>query len=178
MIPRFLVGFMFAPLMLAVGCASTETVGGQLNDATLTSRVKARLAGDPEVEATDLDVDTRDGVVTLGGYVDSRDEMANAVEVAESTDGVRRVINLLQVNGESIGEQFSDAAVTSRVKWRLTSDPQVKARNIDVDTHKNVVTLSGLVENQAAKDEALQVARSTEGVEAVRDQLSVQKEPG
>lgn len=66
-------------------------------DAAVTAAVKAKLVADPEVKASRIDVDTVDGVVTLSGRVDTAAERAAAVRVAKGTDGVRRVVDALQV---------------------------------------------------------------------------------
>lgn len=82
---------------IALGCATTRTVGTQIDDATITTRVKAQLTDDEVVKARDVDVDTLDGVVTLSGRVESEEERERAEELARSVDGVRDVQNLLEV---------------------------------------------------------------------------------
>lgn len=67
----------------------------------------------------------------------------------------------------------SDPGVTTAVKAKLAADDTVKAYQIDVDTKGGVVTLTGAVENQAAKDRAVQLARETDGVKSVEDRLTV-----
>lgn len=67
----------------------------------------------------------------------------------------------------------SDPGVTTAVKAKLAADETVKAYQIDVDTNGGVVTLSGVVETQAAKDRAVQLARETDGVSSVEDRLTV-----
>src|SRR5688500_12410398 len=67
----------------------------------------------------------------------------------------------------------SDPGITTAVKSKLTTDDTVKAYQIDVDTQGGVVTLTGAVENQAAKDRAVQLARETDGVTRVEDRLTV-----
>lgn len=67
----------------------------------------------------------------------------------------------------------SDPGVTTAVKSKLAADDTVKAYQIDVDTKGGVVTLSGAVETQAAKDRAIQLARETDGVSSVDDRLTV-----
>jgi len=66
-------------------------------DAALSAAVKAKLVADPEVKASRIDVGTVDGVVTLSGRVETAAEKAAAVRVAKGTDGVRSVIDALQV---------------------------------------------------------------------------------
>lgn len=67
----------------------------------------------------------------------------------------------------------SDPGVTTAVKSKLAADDTVKAYQIDVDTADGVVTLSGAVQTQAAKDRAIQLARETDGVTRVEDRLTV-----
>ena len=59
------------------------------------------------------------------------------------------------------------------MKASLIADDLTKARNINVDTAKATVTLKGTVESQAEADRAIQIARSTDGVMAVRSELKI-----
>ena len=65
----------------------------------------------------------------------------------------------------------SDAAITAKVKTALGADDLVKARNIDVDTMRGVVTLHGNVASAAEKERAISLARRVEGVAGVKDNL-------
>src|SRR5687767_12119650 len=67
----------------------------------------------------------------------------------------------------------TDAGITTNVKTKLAADDTVKAYQVDVDTRNGVVTLSGNVESAAAKEQAIQIARGTDGVRDVIDQLRV-----
>ena len=67
----------------------------------------------------------------------------------------------------------SDAGITTAVKSKLIADDMVKAYKVDVDTQKKVVTLSGEVDTQAQREHAVLIARNTNGVADVIDQLRV-----
>jgi hypothetical protein len=67
----------------------------------------------------------------------------------------------------------TDAGITTNVKTKLAADDSVKAYQVDVDTQNRVVTLSGNVETTVAKDRALAIARETDGVRDVIDQIRV-----
>jgi len=67
----------------------------------------------------------------------------------------------------------TDAGITTNVKTKLAADDTVKAYQVDVDTRNGVVTLSGDVETTAAKEQAIQIARGTDGVRDVIDQIRV-----
>jgi len=77
----------------------------------------------------------------------------------------------------SVACSETDAGVTTKVKAKFAADDTVKAYQIDVDTANKIVTLKGNVETSAAKTMAVQIARDTEGVASVVDQLTVTAKP-
>jgi len=66
-----------------------------------------------------------------------------------------------------------DAAITMKIQARYASDDVVKGRNIDVETANGVVTLKGEVDTKRERDAAEQLARETDGVKRVIDELKV-----
>jgi osmotically-inducible protein OsmY len=82
------------------GCAvvrDQQSVGSYVDDATITTRVKARFADDPKVGAVAISVVTLKGTVQLSGFAKSAMERANAEAVAKEVPGVTRVINNITV---------------------------------------------------------------------------------
>jgi hyperosmotically inducible periplasmic protein len=67
----------------------------------------------------------------------------------------------------------TDPGITTAVKTKLAADDTVKAYRIDVDTKDHVVTLTGAVDTPAGRERAVQIARSTDGVTSVVDNLTV-----
>lgn len=67
----------------------------------------------------------------------------------------------------------TDSGITTSIKSKLVADDLVKANQVEVMTENHVVTLSGEVDTSAAKDEALKIARETNGVREVVDRLRV-----
>jgi hyperosmotically inducible periplasmic protein len=91
-----------AALLATTGCAvvrDQQTVGSYIDDATLTTRVKARFAEDPTVSAMAIKVETMEGVVQLSGFAKSLDEKFKAEQIARKTSGVRDVRNDIVVQG-------------------------------------------------------------------------------
>ena len=82
-------------------------------------------------------------------------------------------ISALMLAGFVTACSSTDAGITTKVKMKFAADDTVKAYQINVDTRKGVVTLTGDVETPAAKTQAVQIARNTEGVRDVIDQLHV-----
>src|SRR3954470_883212 len=75
--------------------AAADTTGDTASDAAVTSAVKSKLLADKTVAGTKIDVDTKDGVVTLSGKVHSAAERSEALRVARATSGVKAVRNEL-----------------------------------------------------------------------------------
>jgi hyperosmotically inducible protein len=73
----------------------------------------------------------------------------------------------------SVGCGQTDAGITTAVKSKLAADDMVKAYQVEVETENKVVTLRGDVETAAQKDHAVLIARNTDGVTDVIDQLRV-----
>lgn len=89
--------FAAAVAITAVGCASSnptsKSAGEYVDDAVITTKVKAAFAADPTVKATEINVETFKGVVQLSGFVHTAADIGKAVEVARGVKGVTSVKN-------------------------------------------------------------------------------------
>jgi len=74
---------------------------------------------------------------------------------------------------ESTGEYVTDSWITTKVKAALVEDPLVKATEVNVETFKGAVQLSGFVSSQAAMNKAVQVTRGIKGVTSVKNDMRV-----
>jgi len=72
-----------------------------------------------------------------------------------------------------VQEGVSEAGITAKIKAKMALDDSVKARSINVTTSGTVVTVSGTVESVREHDRAIALARETDGVTHVVDQLRV-----
>ena len=70
---------------------------------------------------------------------------------------------------------MSDSALTAKIKSKMALDDYVESRSIDVNTSHTIVTLTGVVRSVDERDRAVRLARETEGVTKVVDQLRVRK---
>jgi len=75
----------------------------------------------------------------------------------------------------STGQYVDDKTISTKVKTALINDEQVKARNIDVETYKGVVALSGFVDSSSKADRAVTLAQKVEGVQSVKNDLHVRQ---
>lgn len=74
---------------------------------------------------------------------------------------------------EGTGEYIDDTAITTKVKAAVFNEPTLKSAEINVETFKGVVQLSGFVSSQAARDKAVEVARSVGGVKSVKNDMLI-----
>lgn len=72
---------------------------------------------------------------------------------------------------ESTGEYITDSWITTKVKAALVEDPLVRAAEVNVETFKGTVQLSGFVSSNAAMDQAVRVARGIKGVTSVKNDM-------
>jgi osmotically-inducible protein OsmY len=86
--------------VLATGCAvvrDQQTVGAYVDDAAITTAVKAKFVEDKTVDAGAIKVETLNGTVNLSGFAKSSAEKAQAEYIARNVKGVREVRNTLAV---------------------------------------------------------------------------------
>ena len=186
----------------------TESVkaGEKLEDAWLTTKIHAKFVGDREIKARDVKVSAQDGVVTLKGRVLNESERQLALTLAKNTDGVKQVIDNLDievagpppvraVNGGTPGAAATsgpsapaasspapvatsdDARITTSIQSKYFMDDRIKGRHIVVTTNAGVVTLHGEIADETERAEALLLARTTEGVKRVEDNLTIASAP-
>jgi hypothetical protein len=86
---------------------------------------------------------------------------------------MKRLAGLISAAALTVACGQTDAGITTAVKSKLAADDTVKAYQVDVDTQDKVVTLTGEVDSPAAETMALQIARDTDGVRDVIDEIRV-----
>ena len=103
----------------------------------------------------------------------TRRESQRAIQIAGHEAGVKSVRNNLQIGEKTWGESFNDKWLVSKIKSKLVAEPEIRSLNIDVDVHKGIVTLTGVVGDRYQKKRAMEIARATEGTHWVVDNLKV-----
>jgi hyperosmotically inducible protein len=74
---------------------------------------------------------------------------------------------------EGTGEYVDDTLITTKVKTAILGEPTLKVAEINVETFKGVVQLSGFVSSKAAAGKAVEVARGVGGVKSVKDDMQI-----
>jgi osmotically-inducible protein OsmY len=173
-----------------------------MTDDDLEDLIEVRLDADPTLKDADIsiDADAEHNTVKLSGEVENEAQRTRAMEIARSAhpgvtvdavemeveprelartdyteEHARRERDRAKEHNETIGSSVDDAWIHAKVVTKLIGDTQTSERHINVDVNNNVVTLRGTVDTAEEKTEAERLAKETEGVTRVNNQLKVGK---
>ena len=161
-----------------------------VKDGWITLKIHSAYVPEDLLEGSDIDVTTKAGVVTLAGTVPSEAGRARALAVARATDGVKSVTDSLRIapaasatagaaatsktTAKSAGRSVNDGWIKSKVYAQFLTDWTVfEDSDIDIDVSNGAVALNGSVKTTAAKARAVSIAKATDGVKSVKDNLKV-----
>ena len=153
---------------------STEAAS-LMSDGWITAKAKVFLMAEQGISPAAVNVDSRAGVVTLFGIVPNEDAKRRAEQGVAKLDGVRSVENELQVVADVAADRVAenDDEIGDQVENRLAERQALEDADIDIEVSNAVVRLTGTVENHRDRLTALTVARGTNGVRAVVDDLTL-----
>ena len=159
------------------GAAPATTIGTQIDDSVITTRVRTALMSDEDIKSLDIKVKTDKGAVLLSGFADSQVQIDRDIAVARSIEGVKSVDNQLSLKTgrQTVGNKIDDSVVTARVKSALLGDAAMKSLDVSVTTRKGEVQLSGYVDNPTQQARAMNITSGVEGVVSVANHMSIRK---
>jgi len=170
---------------------AAHKTGNAITDSWITMKVHSQFVPENVLENSDIDVETKAGVVTLLGTVPTAAGKTRAVAIAKATDGVKSVNDRLRVAPSSndvaasevakdtkqtankAGNTISDGWVTSKIYADYIDEDVLEGSDIDVDVDAGVATLKGTVPTQAGSARAAAIAKATDGVKSVHNSLKV-----
>jgi hyperosmotically inducible periplasmic protein len=166
----------FMTEVVATPDSGKRNIGGVTSDLWITSATKMKLAADSRTPATEINVDSRDGIVTLFGMVPSQESKTAAAEIAHGVSGVQRVENRLEVvsSAGKVMVQARDEEIQAGVKQALQDRGDQENAQIGVEVVNGVVRLTGTVPTWQRNLSAVYAARSVTGVRSVRNELKVE----
>lgn len=158
--------------------ASAQNWEKGAKDAWIDGKAETTLLLNTNLNSFDINTDVKDGKVTLTGKVESGVDKALAEELIKSLDDVKEVDNQLTVMNEDTGTSdalntLTDSKVATVVKTRLLFSTEVSGTAIDVDVKAGVVTLAGTVDSDAERQLAVTIAKNTDDVKKVVDNIKV-----
>ena len=142
------------------------------SDVAIKKDVEDEIAWDPVLDAGEIVVAVKDGVVTLGGFVHSLTEKWEAESAATRVDGVLGVANDLEVRLPSLGDRPDPEIAQDAVTALLYSVPE-EADNIKVVVKDGWATLDGEVTANHVRERAADAVRRVRGVIALTNLLKV-----
>ncbi len=151
------------------------------SDGWITMKVKTVLIFHKNVDATDTEVNTEKGVVTLTGKADSEAQKQLTGEYAKDVDGVTAVHNNLVVGKSAkaakrtMGEKIDDSSITAQVKTSLLFHKSTHVLATKVETKDGIVTLHGEAQNAAERDLVTKLTEDVNGVKRVNNRMNVRK---
>ncbi|HWI17530.1 MAG TPA: BON domain-containing protein [Vicinamibacterales bacterium] len=223
---RALGTFTIAVLtVITLGVSAATAQVSAIKDGWLVMKVHSEFVNEDVLGGSNIDVDVKNGVVTLQGTVTSEAARARALEVARKNDGVKNVVDQLRIapatdnraertmdragdkadrTMDKAGDKTARAADKAEDKMdragdktasaakktgRAIDDGWIKSKiytqymadwntvlddsDIDIDVTNNMVTLNGTVKSAQAKAKAVSIAKATDGVKGVKDNLKV-----
>lgn len=211
--------------VFTLGISAATAQVSTIKDGWLVMKVHSEFVNEDVLDGSNIDVDVKNGVVTLQGTVTSEAARARALELAKKNDGVKNVVDQLRIapardnRAERAADKAADktartadraadktaraadkaedkmdragdkTASSTKNAGRAVDDGWIKSKiyaqyltdwntvlddsDIDVDVSNNVVTLNGTVKSAQAKAKAVSIAKATDGVKSVKDNLKV-----
>ena len=148
--------------------ASSETDRKIESAAEASYNYKTVLDGKVKVKASD-------GVVTLTGTVQDKDDKSIAADTVENLPGVKAVNNDVVVKSDY--SEHSDAWMAFKIRSRLLVKANVSATATTVGVQNGVVTLTGTADNIAQKELTAVYAKEIDGVKSVKNNIVVKDAP-
>jgi osmotically-inducible protein OsmY len=160
-----------------------------VTDEYLKDQVAAALKAEPWLDDTSIRTKSvNKGVVLLEGKAATLSDHLRALEVTSSVPGVRQVASEI-VSPDEFGDReiwndatpadsehgnaFTDGWITAQTKMALMTDSEIISGDINVDTHRGIVTLFGTAPTRATLDRAIVLAKEVSGVRSVNPELRV-----
>lgn len=164
------------PLSLAAGAGATAGIAaakeGGVKAAISDTSIKAainHLWFQRDVDMfSKLGLTVENGRVLITGVVQSPTERVEAVRLAWQANGVKQVINEIQIGKpESFASYATDKWISGQLRTRIVLDPDIQSINYTIDTVQGVVYLMGAAQSQDELDRVVRVARRIKGVKQV-----------
>jgi len=169
---------------------AAKKTGNAISDSWITLKIHSQFIPEDALSDSDIDVDTKSGVVTLNGTVASEAGRTKAIAIAKATDGVNAVTDSLKVvpaaasAGEKAGEKTREVAGTSgkavtdgwlksKIASQFVTEDLLDKSDIDIDISKGAVELNGAVRTMEAKNKATAIVKGTDGVKSVQNNLKI-----
>jgi len=141
------------------------------DDKEITENIKNQLHWNSKIFSDKIEVDTKEGMVTLSGTTDSLWEKNETENIVNEVYGVMGVVNKLEVE---LSKSVNDLEIEKDIQKSYERSILVNENKIDVQVRQGTVHLTGSVANYPIKKEAIDIATYTKGVINVVGDISIE----
>jgi len=141
----------------------------EISDKEIVKAIESDLLISRTVSAHLIDVDCKDGIVTLRGSADNLLARDQAVRIANTFKGVKSVVNLIEISPVLM----PDEEILANVRSAIASDPATELYEVNAEVRNGVVVLTGTVDSMAEKRLTGLVASSVRGVRDVENNINI-----
>lgn len=162
---------------LISGCAVTtagikkgdeRNFARSLNDVNAGRAIKARMLRAYDYSLKGVDVEVAEGIVLLSGNAPTKADRIEAARIAWSAPKIDEVGNEIMIKDkQSFTRNAKDGFLEKAIRTRLVAERNVKARNLNVETHDGIVYLMGVARTQGELELAAKIAAETRGAREV-----------
>jgi osmotically-inducible protein OsmY len=130
------------------------SIGTDIDDWELETSIGVNIKkNSPELESSNINVNSYNRVVLLTGQAPTAEARSRAAEVARQYRGVRQVYNEIKISGPtSLIARTNDAWLTAKVKHKLMRSDQIESSSVKVVTENGIIYLMGLISQEKAKE--------------------------
>lgn len=163
----------------AVVVAQERSIGNAVDDAGILLKIKNLYAQQQDKDMlANVELKSVEGRVLLTGNVDKPQSQIDAVNLAWQVNGVREVINEIQVNDQSGFANYArDVWISTQIRSRLLITKDVRSINYSVITVNQVVYIMGIAQDQSELDRVTGVASTTNYVQRVVSYVRLKEDP-
>ncbi len=160
-----------------VAASQERGLGVAIDDSAIHAKIwRLWFDTDPHI-FLEVGVDVHEGRVLLTGTINSPQNRLDAVRLAWQVEGVRQVIDEIQVTDEGGVLDYSrDVWITAQLRSKITFDSEILAINYSIETVNKVVYLMGVAQSEAEIDRVIRYARNIDYVRKVVNHVRIKAE--
>ena len=161
----------------AVGTAAYQERGvrGVARDLATATKLRTILLDTGEAYVTGVGIEVYEGRVLLTGTLEKEPMRAATVKLAWKAEGVKDVINEIQIGQSSLRDIARDSWITAQLKTKITFDKKILAINFSIETVNGIVYLIGIAQDQGELDRILAHGRGIDYLRRIISHVRVKK---
>ncbi len=163
---------------VGLAAAQERSVGDAIDDSVITVQINGLLLDENLDLFSQVSAEVHEGRVLLTGAVDSAENRVKAARLVWTIDGVKEVINEIEINPDfSLLDSAKDTWITTKIRARLLTDPDIVDINYAIETVNGVVYLLGIAQSDAELKRVTWQAQQVNGVVRIVSHVILKSDP-